>query len=141
MLVPTGAVRWSPRPEERQGRIVAREMINTIVATVVSVTDESYGGFERDGQVVEEVRRRGVYVLQGFGFEPIGPLMATLESDVALADELRGGEQVQVRVATSAVNDQYKKAHLKHGSPKDAGPVFVGAAVDAGTGELVGAGR
>lgn len=116
---------------------MAREMINTIAATVVSVTDESYGGFERDGQAVEEVRRRGVYVLQQFGQEPIGPLMATLEADIALADRLKGGEQVQVRVGTSAVNDQYKKAHLKHGAPKDAGPVFVGPAVDGATGELL----
>lgn len=118
---------------------MAREMVNTIGASVVSVVDETYGGYtDRDGKEVPEVRRYGVFVLPGFGQEPIGPLMATSERDVAIATALRGGEGVQVRVSTVAAVDRYGKGHLQHRAPRDDGPVFVGGAIwaDGETGEL-----
>jgi hypothetical protein len=105
---------------------VAKEMVNTITATVVTVVDEGYGGFEREGKEVEEVVRYGVYVLQGFGQEPIGPLMATSERDIAVARQLGQGEIVQVRVSTVAAVDRWGKGHLQHRAPRDNGPVFVG---------------
>lgn len=106
---------------------MAREMVNTITATVISVVDDSYGGYERDGKEVEAVERFGVYVLQEFGQEPIGPLMPTSERDRTIARELSSGELVQVRVSTVAVVDRYGKGHLQHRAPRDDGPVFVSA--------------
>jgi len=120
---------------------MSREMLNTIGARVLSVVDETYGGYERDGKQVELVERFGVYVLQSFGDEPIGPLMATAEADVAVAKALRGGEDVGVRVSTVAVVDRYGKGHLQHRAPRDDGPVFTFAmrdGVDVVTGEIGG---
>lgn len=118
---------------------MAREMVNTISATVVSVVDETYGGYERDGKEVELVERYGVFVLQEFGQEPIGPLMATTEQDTVVAKGLQGGEEVLVRVSTMAVVDRWGKGHLQHRAPRDDGPVFmvgVAGSVDLATGEV-----
>jgi hypothetical protein len=131
-----------PECEVRQGReetSMAREMLNTITAKVVSVVDESYGGYERDGKEVELVERYGVYVLQDFGQEPIGPLMATSEEDVAVAKRLESNEVVDVRVSTVAVVDRWGKGHLQHRAPRDSGPVFMSLdhnGVDRVTGEI-----
>lgn len=119
--------------------VMAREMVNTISATVVSVVDETYGGYERDGKEVELVERYGVFVLQEFGQEPIGPLMATTEQDTVVAKGLQGGEEVLVRVSTMAVVDRWGKGHLQHRAPRDDGPVFmvgVAGSVDLATGEV-----
>lgn len=116
---------------------MAREMINTITAQVVTVVDESYGGYQREGKDVQEVERYGVYVLQEFGQEPIGPLMATAEGDIAFARSLQGGETVLVRVSTLAVVDRWGKGFLQHRAPRGDGLVFaVTGVVDSATGEV-----
>jgi hypothetical protein len=116
---------------------MAREMINTIRATVISVVDETYGGYERGGKEVEVVERYGVYVLQEFGQEPIGPLMATSGDDLVAARALRGGEAVYVRVSTVPGVDRWGKGYLQHRAPRGEGSVFIGVTdVDVATGEI-----
>ena len=105
---------------------MAKEMVNTITAIVISVVDLSFGGFERDGKAVDRVERYSVWVLLEFGQEPIGPLVVTCEQDLAVARRLAFAETVRVRISTIAGTDRWGNAYLQHRAPRDGGPVFVG---------------
>ncbi len=77
---------------------MAREMLNMIPAQILAVKDESYGGYEKDGKVVEHVERYTVWVRPHHDRhqEPIGPLMATTKVDIAIAKAAGDLEAVTV---------------------------------------------
>lgn len=126
---------------------MAKELLHTVNAAVIAVTDSSYGGGERDGKPVPFVERYGLWVSPAFDQEPIGPLMCTRPEDLVVVRgpeprrsihdpaeiSLDAYDPVMVNVLARAEVDRFGTPFLKYAAPRGEYPVF---AADPANGEV-----
>lgn len=116
---------------------MAQQAALPVQVACIDVRDASYGGFERDGEMVEHVERRAVSFSPGWGMGVIPDVMVTHPADIRIADVLAFGQWVTVRLVPQPFVGAFGKAEVRYKKPAGDDPLFVGEVVDERTGEVL----
>src|SRR5438270_12985167 len=116
---------------------MAQQAALPVRVACVDVRDASYGGFERDGEKVDDVDRRAVSFSPGWGMGIIADVMVTHPVDIAIADVLAFGQFVTARLVPVPFVGAFGKAEVRYKKPAGDDPLFVGDVVNEETGEVL----